>query len=232
MRLGKFPIYRDPSELFPAILATNKLVYHEALDVLYSRNVLRILCPHSEMQRNKFAFLELPRKHPLSLVVCENDSARAYVRRAFAELQYEEDLQEFIETWTMIEPVILDSYPNIEQFTIGLYAPIEFTITMRRQPQKPNFEPLQRLQHYLGSLQYVGFTMNRQVEDLCKAIMSMRRQGPLQETTFGIQAINWWDCRGNDELERTAWLESGICVSRNHRHDSAKGERAHNIRAL
>lgn len=217
-------ISKKESSVSLAILATNKKVYDEAMPVLHSKNLRRVMCYGWKSQLIVTCTKQLSgslKRDPLSLVLCANVDAGQNVRHALAEFDKLGKLEFFPEGWKVMESMVLEVYPGLGHANVDFWTPVECgvqsSITMTRQRNKPTTEKLKRLHTYFKSLRNIENGAHRASINLCKALIPDQGHGPLEDCIFGIEVIHWWDVDDSrEEVERTVNLETGTYVSRNH----------------
>lgn len=127
--------------LFPAILRTCKLVYDEAISILYRKNFLEISCVQRQMDISDTTLTSETTWFGASdfQVLQHITMASTCMRQAFVSLEYCNDLERFLKFWSLIEPTTLGVYNKLERINIRLRkkAPLRMILTLGRKKILP-----------------------------------------------------------------------------------------------
>ena len=197
----------EVTSLFPAILRTCKLVYDEAISILYRKNFLEIACVQKQMDISDTNLASEPTWFGASdfQVLQHNTLASTNMRQAFVSLEYCNNLEGFLKFWSLIEPTILGVYNKLERINIRLLrkrAPLCMILTLGRKKILPTKKCTYRLMDMANAA-----TCDRNEIDLpsCYSLLQVIKLilefGPVIEyqpssgkgNMFHLQVIQWSD---------------------------------------
>ena len=140
----------EVTSLFPAILRTCKLVYNEAISILYRKNFLEIACVQKHMDISDTTLTSEPTWFGASefQVRQHNTMASTYMGQAFVSLEYCNDLEGFLKFWSLVESTTLGVYNKLERINIRLRrkkAPPRMILTLGRKKILPTKKCTDRL---------------------------------------------------------------------------------------
>ena len=192
--------------IFPAILATNRMIYEEGMITLYGENSFLIVCSGiSTAPSNR----RIPPFYDIkSLVVSESGIRNAYLKRVSLSFACPRRGRKLVEDlpsmWSTVEPMILDSYPSIERIRLGFFQgelPRCVRIIMtQKQQQKPKGRIY--ADKYFDTLKMRRGGSNWQMKRLCNIILSTDLPELIGGSAFTVQSLQWNDSQELGKIDK------------------------------
>ena len=186
----KSPIVRKrrANVIYPAILQANKLVYNEALEVLYSNNITALKCNADETRAGWtqviFDDLDFPslrittQFHPcLKYAAINNETAMLTLERPHL----------FEDLWVRCERTLLTSCPNLELLVIHLQEHTDVDMVRRGSETASCLSKLHK--PYRPILDPVGVDTMKWGGKFCESMIRCHRHGMLQSTAFKVGCV-------------------------------------------
>jgi len=192
-------------------LKTNKFIYGEALEVLYSKNTFELVCDDPLKTWYGICGLPLPGYHsskPESqtcddLYAVTNYQTRSYVKTVSLKklLDTYEDAGHFGTLWSFAEPTLLRPYQNLERFTLNLryvtdcgclivhvdLAP-HVSLSDGKRAQDERASPQNSLPDSIRDINYLRRDL---AAILCAMKLFFRCRSDLETSTFGVKAVRY-----------------------------------------
>ena len=205
-RVNKSPSHstKRPRPIFPAILATNKVIHEEAMITFYGKNNFQIVCPEISTAPTNKRIPELCGIN--SLVTSEGAIRNAYLKQATLTFSCyaRDELENLPSMWSYIEPMILAFYPSIERISINLLRvnlPYRVLFVMARKHQQKSKGRV-CADRYFDAIKMRQSDSNWEMKSLCDVILPAERPGLFDGSAFAIQSVQWSDSRKSRNLEK------------------------------
>ena len=176
----------------PAILRTNKLVYHEAIAVLYANNKVPLVRNSEVLQTG----VGDPATGSANLLIWPAVHGSTYVKYAAASVNFNPLYSSaFDVTWASGETSLLERFPKLENVTLHLISgkrreSIVLINLVRRESE--SMRDMSKLYKPNENIPPINYGKAQWIRPFCEERIKSHEHGLFKTTAFGIYSIGWY----------------------------------------